>query len=95
MLERAFGPKSKSPSHVNDAFVDAEGHPLVGTVDAKGRLVTQGPKKRVALRVLQVSLALVAAIPSIYAALAIKPKEAPPPAGKPAAYILYVLSVMT
>jgi len=41
-------------------------------------------------------LSLAAAIPAIYAALVIKPKEGtPPPSGTVAAYILYVFSVIT
>ncbi|KAF8635503.1 hypothetical protein AX17_003893 [Amanita inopinata Kibby_2008] len=95
MLEREFGPKSKN-TMADDAFLDENGRPLVGTVDKKGRLVTPGPRKRAALRVLQILLSFVAAVPSIYAALVIKPKEgAPPPAGKVAAFVLYVVSVIT
>ena len=94
MLEREFGQTAKPPPH--DAFTDENGKPLVGTVDANGNLVTVGPKKRAAVRALQILLALVAAIPSIYAALFIKSTNGtPPPAGKLAAYVLYALSVVT
>ena len=93
MLEREFGQKAKPP---RDAFTNENGKPLAGTVDANGNLVTVGPKKRVAVRALQILLALVAAVPSIYAALSIKSTNGtPPPAGKPAAYVLYGLSVVT
>ena len=93
MLEREFGEKAKPP---RDAFTDERGKPLVGTVDANGNLVTVGPKKRAAFRALQILLALVAAVPSIYAALFIKSTNGtPPPAGKLAAYVLYGLSVVT
>lgn len=93
MLEREFGQKAKPPC---DAFTDESGRPHVGTVDANGNLITVGPKKRAAVRALQILLALVAAVPSIYAALFIKPTNGtPPPAGKLAAYVLYGLSVVT
>ncbi|KAF7338169.1 hypothetical protein MVEN_02041800 [Mycena venus] len=98
MLEREFGPnaKGKGPATAeNGEFVDENGKPLVGTVDAKGNLVTKGPKKRVALRTTQILLSLAAAIPAIYAALVIKPKDKPPPSGSIAAYILYVFSCLT
>ncbi|KAG6916648.1 hypothetical protein DXG01_005934 [Tephrocybe rancida] len=98
MLEREFGPKAKSSGPVESAdglILDDNGKPLIGTVDTKGYLVTQGPKKRAALRILQILLTLTAGIPSIYAALVIKPGEPPPPAGKPPAFVLYILSVAT
>ncbi|KAF5381108.1 hypothetical protein D9615_004130 [Tricholomella constricta] len=95
MLEREFGPKGKGKDSEDGEFLDENGKPLVGTVDEKGNLVTQGPKKRMAVRVLQILLSLTAGIPSIYAALVIKPKVPPPPAGKPPAFVLYILSVIT
>jgi len=57
--------------------------------------VTEGPKKRMAVRVLQILLALAAAVPSIYAAGFIKSQDPPPPANTPPAFVLYVLSVIT
>ncbi|KAJ7905667.1 hypothetical protein B0H14DRAFT_2661089 [Mycena olivaceomarginata] len=98
MLEREFGPNAKGngPSTAaNGEFVDENGKPLVGTVDAKGNLVTKGPRKRLALRTIQILLSLAASIPAIYAALVIKPADKPPPSGTVAAYILYVFSVLT
>ncbi|TFK72746.1 hypothetical protein BDN72DRAFT_869398 [Pluteus cervinus] len=94
MLEREFGKKPK-PKGGDDEFVDEDGKPLVGTVDEKGYLVTQGPKRRLTNRMLQVALAATAAIPAIYAAVAIKTPKPPPPAGQPAAYILYVVSSLS
>ncbi|KAJ7621621.1 hypothetical protein DFH06DRAFT_1233100 [Mycena polygramma] len=93
MLEREFGPNAK-PAETGD-FLDQDGKPLVGTVDSKGRLVTKGPRKRIALRATQIALALAASIPAIYAALVIKPADKPPPSGTIAAYILYVFSCFT
>ncbi|KAM6504093.1 hypothetical protein JOM56_001036 [Amanita muscaria] len=94
MLERHFGQKAKPTAQ--SAYIDENGKPLVGTVDSKGYIVTEGPIKRTAFRVLQIVLALVAGGPSIYAALFIKPSEGiPPPAGKPAAFASYALSVIT
>ena len=94
MLERKFGTTKARSS----AFLDERGKPIIGTVDAKGNLVTQGPKKRFVLRMVQILLAGTAAIPSIYAAIVIKqphPGDPPPPANKPAAFVLYILSVLT
>ncbi|KAI0082834.1 hypothetical protein K474DRAFT_1584923 [Panus rudis PR-1116 ss-1] len=86
MLEREFGGKGKAKDYEEE---------IVGSVDQKGRLITDGPKKRLAVRWLQVLLALLAGGSSIYAALIIKLPSPPPPAGKPQTYILYVLSVLT
>lgn len=70
MLEHEFGPQNKSKSHSNiQDGLDENGNPVIGSVDEKGKLVTQGPKKRIALRVLQIFLTLAAGVPSIYAAL--------------------------
>ena len=94
MLEREFGTTKARSSD----FLDERGKPLIGTVDAKGNLVTQGPKKRFVLRMVQIFLAGTAAVPSIYAAIVIKqshPGDPPPPANKPAAFVLYILSVLT
>ena len=66
MLEKEFGNKETKK---DDPLVDQNGKPIVGTIDDQGRLVTVGPKKRVFIRVLQILLALTAAVPSIYAAL--------------------------
>ncbi|KAJ3891592.1 hypothetical protein GG344DRAFT_47039 [Lentinula edodes] len=97
MLEREFGPNAKSnkSNSRNDDFLDDNGKPLVGTVDSKGNLVTQGPNKRIATRVLQIVFAAAAGIPSIYAAILIKPNPAAPPSGSIAAYVLYIFSVIT
>ncbi|KAF9469264.1 hypothetical protein BDZ94DRAFT_1152261 [Collybia nuda] len=95
MLEREFGPKAKGKARDVDRFVDEGGKPLIGTVDDGGNLVTQGPRKRIAIRCLQILMAFAASVPAIYAALVIKPKEAPPPAAKPPAFVLYILSVLT
>ncbi|GLB34761.1 hypothetical protein LshimejAT787_0203260 [Lyophyllum shimeji] len=98
MLEREFGSKAKGKGRADfeeGYFLDENGKPVVGTVDEKGNLVTQGPKKRLAVRTLQILLSLAAGVPSIYAALIIRPKEVPPPAGKPPAFVLYILSVIT
>lgn len=96
MLEHEFGPQNKSKSHSNiQDGLDENGNPVIGSVDEKGKLVTQGPKKRIALRVLQIFLTLAAGVPSIYAALVIKPIGTPPPSGKPPAFVLYILSVIT
>lgn len=94
MLEREFGSKAKGKG-VASEYVDDEGKPIIGTVDKKGRLITQGPRKRAAVKFLQVILSLGAGIPSIYVALIVKPKGIPPPSGTPAAYALYIISTLT
>ncbi|RDB21069.1 hypothetical protein Hypma_011803 [Hypsizygus marmoreus] len=97
MLEQEFGANGSGKGRASTAndYLDENGKPLIGTVDSRGNLVTRGPKKRMAMRMLQIVLALTASIPAIYAAAVIKPKEPPPPANKPSAFVLYVLSVLT
>ncbi|KIK00209.1 hypothetical protein K443DRAFT_35160, partial [Laccaria amethystina LaAM-08-1] len=49
-------------------------------------------------RMVLIVLAGTAAVPSIYTAIVIKqlhPGDPPPPANKPTAFILYILSVLT
>ena len=60
--------KGKKKKKGDEDFLDENGKPLVGTVDDRGYLVTQGPKKRLLVRLLQVVLAAGAAVPGIYAA---------------------------
>jgi len=74
MLEHEFGSSGKT-GHQPD-FVDEGGKGVVGSVDEKGKLITQGPRKRIAVRVLQIILSLVAAIPAIYAAVVSRPVPA-------------------
>ncbi|KAJ2929586.1 hypothetical protein H1R20_g7507, partial [Candolleomyces eurysporus] len=108
MLEKAFGnptdskrasggisKKGKEKERDDGLMRDDDGNLMVGTPDGKGGLATQGPKLRAAVRVLQVLLVVAVGAPVIYAAVAIKPNPAPPPAGKPPIYILYVLSPIT
>ena len=58
MLEREFGKAAEQ-----------EEENLVGSVDSNGKLITEGPKKRIATRWTQVLFALLAGVSSIYAAL--------------------------
>ncbi|KAJ4487806.1 hypothetical protein J3R30DRAFT_3654232 [Lentinula aciculospora] len=95
MLEREFGANANAKTSRNHDFLDDNGKPLIGTVDDKGNLVTQGPKKRIVTRVVQIFCASAAAIPSIYAAMLIKPNPVAPPSGTIAAYVLYIFSVIT
>ena len=60
MLEREFGKNAKNAE---------EPEQTVGSVDPRGMLITDGPKKRLAVRCIQVFLALTAAISSIYSGL--------------------------
>lgn len=93
MLEREFGPKR---SRVRDEeAAPEEEERVVGSVDARGRLVTVGPRKRLAARVTQALLALGAGAAGIYAALLIHPNPPAPPAGSVPAIVLDVLAVLT
>lgn len=67
----------------------------IGSVNEKGRLITDGPRKRTASRAIEVLLALVIAAAAIYAALWIKPPNPPPPQSKPQTFALYALSILT
>ena len=83
----------------------------IGSVDEKGRLVTDGPKKRVAIRVIETVLALGIAVSVVYAALVrcylpsrltltsvlqwIKSPHPPPPQSEPHTFALYALSILT
>ncbi len=60
MLEREFA---------KDAGKDAEPERVVGSVDGRGKFITEGPKKRLAVRWIQFLLALTAVISSIYSGL--------------------------
>ncbi|KAI0748527.1 hypothetical protein C8Q80DRAFT_1172289 [Daedaleopsis nitida] len=86
MLEREFG---------KDAGKEPAPERTVGSVDERGRLITEGPKKRLAVRWIQFLLALTAAISSVYSGLIIKPETLPQPAKKLPAYVLYILSFFT
>ena len=100
MLEHEFRSGAVAPTE----------EPL-GSVDEKGCLVTDGPKKRVAVRVIETVLALGIAVSVVYAALVrcylqsrsalisvlqwIKTPQPPPPQSKPHTFALYALSVLT
>ena len=100
MLEHEFNSGAVAPTR----------EPL-GSVDEKGRLVTDGPKKRVAVRVIETVLAFGIAVSVVYAALVccyllsrsalisvlqwIKTPQPPPPQSKPHTFALYALSVLT
>jgi hypothetical protein len=59
MLEHEFGSNSESPVKEEP----------VGSVDGRGRLITEGPKKRVAIKIIETLLALEIAASLVYAAL--------------------------
>lgn len=90
MLEREFGDKGSrgwKQAHVEET--------IIGGIDEKGKLITAGPKKRAATRWLQAIFAVATAVSGIYGALFIKLKTPALPSGRAAAYILYVLSILT
>lgn len=64
MLEREFG----DAEHGKNREEEGPGG-MVGSVDEHGRLITAGPKKRVAVRVLQGLFACGTAASGIYGAL--------------------------
>ncbi|KZT71291.1 hypothetical protein DAEQUDRAFT_666173, partial [Daedalea quercina L-15889] len=88
MLQAEFGGK-----HVGKPVDEDE--EKVGSVDRKGKLVTEGPKKRLVIRCLQVLLVIAACIASVYTGLIIKTTSTPPPKGTMAAYVLYIFSFLT
>lgn len=88
MLEREFAGKGNGKDLDDDER-------MIGSADRRGRLITQGPKKRLATRWSQAILTLGAAISLVYIALVIKPTKAPPPRGTIPFYALYVLSILT
>ncbi|KZV90097.1 hypothetical protein EXIGLDRAFT_838040 [Exidia glandulosa HHB12029] len=93
MLEREFGPKR---SRVRDEEQQPEEEErVIGSVDARGRLITAGPKKRLAARITAALLAFGAGAAGIYAALLIHPDPPAPPAGSIPPIVLDVLSVLT
>lgn len=61
MLEQEFGAKTVEQPE--------DSHSMVGSVDANGRLITQGPKKRIATRAVEFLMAVGIASASFYAAL--------------------------
>ena len=63
MLEREFAGAGK------DTGKDPDDENMVGSADRRARLITQGPKKRLATRWFQALLSLGAAISLIYIAL--------------------------
>jgi hypothetical protein len=69
MLEREFG----DGEHGNNQVEGADG--VVGSVAEDGRLITAGPKKRVAVRVLQGLFACGTAVSGIYGALVCFPSS--------------------
>ncbi|KAF5315833.1 hypothetical protein D9611_005046 [Ephemerocybe angulata] len=92
---RAAGQKAKEKEKDDCLMRDDNGKLIVGTPDGKGGLVTQAPHIRTSVRVLQILLAVAVGAPVIYAAIVLKPKSPPPPAGKIPFYILCVLAPLT
>ncbi|KAI0306622.1 hypothetical protein B0F90DRAFT_782728 [Multifurca ochricompacta] len=85
MLEHEFGSDTTGPVKEEP----------VGSVDGEGRLITDGPKKRAAMRAVEILLALASAVSVVYAALWIKTPRSPPPQSKPQTFALYALSILT
>ncbi|TFY67043.1 hypothetical protein EVJ58_g1879 [Rhodofomes roseus] len=88
MLQAEFGGKQVGTPGEED-------EEKAGSVDGKGKLITEGPKKRLAVRCIQVLLVIAACIASVYTGLIIKTTSTPPPKGKMPAYVLYVFSFIT
>ncbi|KAF8758713.1 hypothetical protein RHS01_02333 [Rhizoctonia solani] len=66
-----------------------------GDVNEDGKLISNGPRKRMAVRALEVLCAIGAVIACIYAFAVPKPNPAAPPASKPAVYVIVVLGFGT
>ncbi|CAE6433679.1 unnamed protein product [Rhizoctonia solani] len=66
-----------------------------GDLNEDGKLVSNGPRKRMAVRALEVLSAIGVVIACIYAFAVPKPNPAAPPASKPAVYVMVVLGFGT
>jgi hypothetical protein len=62
MLQREFGSKANNRT-------GGEEEPVIGGVDQRGNLVTQGPKKRAVVRIVEGLLASGSGASAIYAAV--------------------------
>jgi hypothetical protein len=67
LLEQEFG-VTTGRTGSSDAGSDAE-KAMIGSVDEHGKLITQGPKKRILVRALEFILSLTASVASIYTAI--------------------------
>ncbi|QRW27717.1 hypothetical protein RhiXN_02312 [Rhizoctonia solani] len=93
-----FSPDPEAPSKQEEkkdwGVRDGEwGQP--GDVNEDGKLISNGPRKRMAVRALEVLSAIGAVIACIYAFAVPKPNPAAPPASKPAVYVIVVLGFGT
>lgn len=88
MLEKEFGEDGK-------ARIWQDPQEMIGGVDEAGELITDGPRRRSAVRWTQTLFAVIVAATGIYGALAIHPSIPAPPAGKAPAYVMYAFSVAT
>ncbi|KAH7317986.1 hypothetical protein B0J17DRAFT_622034 [Rhizoctonia solani] len=66
-----------------------------GDINADGKLISRGPRKRMAMRALEVLCAIGAVVACIYAFAVPKPNPAAPPASRPAVYVIVVLGFLT
>ncbi|KAJ1309487.1 hypothetical protein OPQ81_006262 [Rhizoctonia solani] len=66
-----------------------------GDINSDGKLISRGPRKRMAVRALEVLCSIGAVIACIYAFAVPKPNPAAPPASKPAVYLIVVLGFGT
>ncbi|CAE6530778.1 unnamed protein product [Rhizoctonia solani] len=66
-----------------------------GDVNSDGKLISNGPRRRMAVRALEVLCAIGVVVACIYAFAVPKPNPAAPPASKPAVYVMVVLGFGT
>ncbi|CAE6480698.1 unnamed protein product [Rhizoctonia solani] len=89
---------SPNPSTENkdkkDWGVRQEGE-RAGDINSHGKLIPNGPRKRMAVRALEVLCAIGAVIACIYAFAVPKPNPAAPPASRPAVYLIVVFGFIT
>ncbi|CAE6468768.1 hypothetical protein ACGC1H_004196 [Rhizoctonia solani] len=66
-----------------------------GDINSDGKLISNGPRIRIAVRALEVLCAIGAVVACIYAFAVPKPNPAAPPASRPAVYLIVVFGFVT
>jgi hypothetical protein len=88
MLEAEFAPKADDKLAGMDVCDDDDQELRVGAVDANGRLISPGPRRRKVLRILQVVILLATSATILYGLLLTHPTESPPPRNTLPSYLL-------
>ncbi|KAF8609878.1 hypothetical protein BDV93DRAFT_517105 [Ceratobasidium sp. AG-I] len=89
-----FSPDPEAHQPKNDWGVH-QGGSRPGDIGADGKLISNGPRLRMAVRALEAVAPIGACVACIYAFAVPKPSPAAPPASKPAVYVIVVLGFLT